>query len=38
MKRYDPFAIGLAAALGVISGIVAASFGFKLLKPPKGAL
>lgn len=35
-KAYWPLAVGVAAVLGVVSGIVAAGFGFKLLKPPKG--
>ena len=35
-KPYWPLAVGLAAVVGVVSGIVAASFGFKLLKRPEG--
>jgi hypothetical protein len=35
-KVYWPLAAGVAAVFGVVSGIVAASFGFKLLKPLKG--
>jgi len=35
-KAYWPIAVGVAAVLGMVSGIVVASFGFKLLKRPKG--
>jgi len=35
-KSYWPLGIGVAAILGVVSGILAASFGSKLLKQPKG--
>ena len=35
-KQYRPLAIGLAATLGVVAGIVIASFRFKLPKLMKG--
>ena len=35
-KQYQSLAIGLAAAIGAIAGILVASFRFKLPKPPKG--
>ncbi len=35
-KAYWPLAVGVAAVLGVVSGIVVASVGFKLLRSPKG--
>ena len=35
-KSYWPLAVGAAAVLGLVSGIVAAGFGFSLLKRPKG--
>jgi hypothetical protein len=35
-KPYLPFAVGLAATVGAVAGIVIASFRFKLPKPPQG--
>lgn len=35
-KDYLPLTIGVAATLGVLSGVIIASFRFKFPKPPQG--
>jgi hypothetical protein len=36
VKQSSPVVIALVAALGLVSGLAIAKFGFKLPKPPKG--